>query len=147
MKKIVFAILFATLFVACNNVTGEDNPVISPNVDMQEEPIFNDNRTFTINGGGSTIVYQSRIGYDFDSALDSLIRRYEPILNTLATEGHYSGEGFNIDKERINVNFSYDNRAFVLLTFADKVNIYQILFSGDVIDEKGNYYRLRELDD
>ena len=114
---------------------------------MQEEPIFNDNRTFKINGGGSTIVYQSRIGYDFDSALDSLIRRYEPILNTLATEGHYSGEGFNIDKEKINVSFSYDNRAFVLLTFADKVNIYQILFSGDVIDEKGNYYRLRELDD
>ena len=48
MKKIVFTILFATLFVACNNVTGEDNPVISPNLEIQEEQIFNDNKTFTI---------------------------------------------------------------------------------------------------
>ena len=133
MKKIVFTILFATLFVACNNVTGEDNPVISPNLEIQEEP-------FTI--GGGTIIYKSRIGDDFDSALDSLLNRYEPILNTLATEGHYSGEGLIIDKKKINVDFSYDNRAFVLLTFIDKANIYQYLFTGDVIDEKGNYFRV-----
>ncbi|MBO7045906.1 MAG: hypothetical protein J6W38_06080 [Prevotella sp.] len=135
MKKIVFTILFATLFVACDS---DDNLVISPNVEMQEEQIFNENKTFT---GSATIVYQSRIGYDFDSALDSLIRRYEPILNTATTEGHYSGEGFIIDKQKINVDFSYDNRAFFLLTISDKANIYQVLFTGDVIDEKGNYFR------
>lgn len=135
MRKIVFTVLFATLFVACDN---DDDHVISPNVDMQEEQIFNDNKTFT--GGGGTIVYQSRIGNDFDSALDSLIRRYDPILNTLATEGHYSGEGLNIDKKKINVDFSYDNRAFVLLTITDNANIYNVLFTGDVIDEKGNHF-------
>ena len=138
MKKIVFTILFATLFVACNNVTGEDNPVISPNLEIQEEQIFNDNKTFTI--GGGTIIYKSRIGDDFDSALDSLLNRYEPILNTLATEGHYSGEGLIIDKKKINVDFSYDNRAFVLLTITDNANIYNVLFTGDVIDEKGNHF-------
>jgi len=193
MKQIVFSILFAALFVACDNVTSDDNLVISPNstpdltqirikerpgetlkyvgeigsdfdtaldslrklkdmpseiikvplevlfdydsrlffgiiygecgnysdvldtkgnyylrswywlnennVSIQEEPLFNENKTFTINNGSATIDYQSRIGYDFDSALDSLIRRYEPLLETLAKEEHYSGEGLNIDKK------------------------------------------------
>ena len=141
MRKIVFTILFASLLVACDNNTSDDNPIISSNSTpiMQEEQIFNENKTFT---GSATIVYQSRIGYNFDSALDSLIRRYEPILETAAIEGHYSGEGINIYKEKINVNFSYDNRAFVLLTFVDKANIYQVLFTSDVIDEKGNYFRV-----
>ena len=136
MKKIVFTILFATLFVACDS---DDNSVTSPNLDIQEESLFNENKIFKSYGG--SIVYQSRIGYDFDSALDSLIRRYEPILKTLAIEGHYSGEGLNIAKGKINVDFSYDNRAFFLLTISDKANIYQVLFTGDVIDEKGNYFR------
>lgn len=135
MKKIILTILFAALFVACDS---DDNPVISPNVEIQEEQIFSENKTFTI--GGGTIVYQSRIGDDFDSALDSLLNRYEPILNTLATEGHYSGEGLNIDKKKLNVDFSYDNRAFVLLTITDNANIYNVLFTGDVIDEKGNHF-------
>ena len=112
------------------------------NVIIQEEPIFNENKTFTIGNGKKRIKYQCRIGNDFDSALDSLIRRYEPILETLAKEEHYSGKGYIIDKEKINVNFSYDNRAFVLLTFIDKANIYQYLFTSDVIDENGNYYRV-----
>lgn len=109
-------------------------------VDIPEESIFNQNSTFTIDNSCEKIVYHSRIGNDFDSALDSLIRKYEPILNTLAKEGHYSGEGFNIDKKKINVDFSYDDRYFILLSFTDKKNIYQILFSGEVIDEKGNYF-------
>ena len=141
MRKIVFTILFASLLVACDNNTSDDNPIISSNSTpiMQEEQIFNENKTFT---GSATIVYQSRIGYNFDSALDSLIRRYGPILKTLATEGHYSGEGLNIDEKKINVDFSYDNRAFFLLTISDKANIYQCLFTGDVIDEKGNYFKV-----
>lgn len=112
------------------------------NVSIQEELIFKENKTFTIGKGGSSkIAYQGRIGYDFDSALDSLIRKYEPLLHTLTKEGHYSGEGFNIAKEKMNIDFNYDSREFFLLTISDKTNIYQILFSGDVIDEKGNYFR------
>ena len=134
MKKIILTILFAALFVACDS---DDNPVISPNVEIQEELIFSENKTFTI--GGGTIVYQSRIGNDFDSVLDSLIREREPLLTG---QPSYSGQGYNIDKKKINVDFSYDNRAFVLLTFIDKANIYQYLFTGDVIDERGNYFRV-----
>ena len=136
MKKIVFTILFATLFVACDS---DDNPVISPNLEIQEEPFFNENKTFTVDKGGTKITYICRIGNDFDSALDSLIREREPLLTG---QPSYSGQGYNIDKKKINVDFSYDNRAFVLLTFIDKANIYQYLFTGDVIDERGNYFRV-----
>ena len=61
----------------------------------------------------------------------------------MATEGHYSGQGLIIDKQKINdVDFSYDSREFILLTFIDKANIYNILMAGDVIDEKGNYFTI-----
>ena len=136
MRKIVFIILFATLFVACDKIGHEDNP-ITPTQIIQEEPFFNENKTFTI--GGGTIVYQSRIGNDFDSALDSLIREREPLLTG---QPSYSGQGYNIDKKKINVDFRYDSREFILLTFIDKANIYNLLCTGDVIDERGNYFRV-----
>ena len=66
---------------------------------------------------------------------------YATDLTTMAKEGHYSGEGFNIAKEKMNIDFSYDSREFFLLTISDKANIYQYLFTGDVIDEKGNYFK------
>lgn len=126
MKQIIFPILFATLFVACDK-----NPEISPDltqIRIKERPC-------------ETLEFTGKIGNDFDSALDSLIKKHESILNTLAKEGHYSGEGCNIDQENINVNFSYDSREFRLLTFTDKANTSRILFSDDVIDEEGNYFK------
>ena len=122
------------------NVKTEPTEVSTSCQIIQEEPFFNDNKTFRVKGA-STITYICRIGNDFESALDSLIRKYEPLLTTLATEGHYSGQGYNIDKEKINVDFSYDSREFILLTFIDNANIYNLLCTGDVIDEKGNYFR------
>ena len=136
MKQIVILILFATLFVACNNDAHD------------EDPVMPDLTQISLKGSNTArIEYIGKIGNDFESALDSLTRKYEPMLNTLAQEGHYSGKGYNIDKKEINVDFDYDSRKFILLTFSDKTNIYQILFSHDVIDEKGNYFRLVEGDD
>lgn len=111
---------------------------------MQEEYIFNENQTFTIDKDCAKITYQGKIGYDTESALDSLMKRYEQLFISLVKEGHYSGEGYIIDKKTINVDFSYDSREFYLLSFIDKVNIYNYLITGDVIDQKGNYYRLME---
>lgn len=116
----------------------------SNNADMQEEYIFNENQTFTIDKDCAKITYQGKIGYDTESALDSLMKRYEQLFISLVKEGHYSGEGYIIDKKTINVDFSYDSREFYLLSFIDKVNIYNYLITGDVIDQKGNYYRLME---
>ena len=134
-----------TIFTSCSN---DDNPETSPDLTqiIQEEPFFNNNKTFRVKGE-VTITYICRIGNDFESALDSLIRKYEPRFTTWATEGHYSGQGYNIDKEKINVDFSYDSREFILLTFIDKANIYNLLCTGDVIDEKGNYFRFIWLED
>lgn len=143
MKQKIFLFLFATLLMACsdNSVIDEDVPT------MQEESFLIESKTFSLGKGNAKIMYQSKIGYNFDSALDSLIRKYEPVLNKLAAEGHYSGTGITINKETINVNFNYDSRTFLLLTFIDKLNIFSILFTGDVIDERGNYYRLIECED
>jgi hypothetical protein len=69
--------------------------------------------------------------------LDSLIRERELLLTG---QPAYSGQGYNIDKEKINVDFSYDSREFILLTFIDKANIYNVLISDVVIDEKGNFF-------
>lgn len=44
---------------------------------VKEESIFYEDKTFTIDNGCATITYQGRIGNDFNSALDSLIKRYE----------------------------------------------------------------------
>ena len=109
--------------------------------DMQEEPIFKENQTFTIGNGCSSIMYLGKIGNDFESALDSLTRKREPMLNALAKMGSYSGE-YTIDKKKIDVDFSYDSRDFILLTFIDKTNNFPIFSSVDVIDEKGNYFGL-----
>lgn len=114
---------------------------------LQEEMLFSENKSFLIDGGCAAINYRFRLGVDFDSALDSLIKRYEPILNALTKEGHYGGEGYTINKEIINVDFKYDSREFILLTFIDKTNAYRYIFTGDVIDEKGNYYTYMACDD
>ena len=139
MKKIVFIVLFATLFVACDKDGHEDNLITPPNLTqiIQEEPFFNENKIFSVNKSGAKITYLCRIGNDFDSALDSLIRERESLLTG---QPSYSGQGYNIDKKKINVDFSYDSREFILLTFIDKANIYNLLCTGDVIDEKGNYF-------
>lgn len=135
MKQIVILILFATLFVACNNDAHDEDPVMP---DLTQIRLKGSNT--------ARLEYIGKIGNDFESALDSLTRKREPMLNALAKMGSYSGE-YNIDKKKIDVDFDYDSRKFILLTFSDKTNIYQILFSHDVIDEKGNYFRLIEGDD
>jgi hypothetical protein len=125
-----------TIFTSCSN---DDNPETLPDLTqiIQEEPFFNDNKTFRVNKGAATITYICRIGNDFESALDSLIRERELLLTG---QPAYSGQGYNIDKEKINVDFSYDSREFILLTFIDKAYIYNVLISDVVIDEKGYFF-------
>ena len=125
------------------NVNTEPTEVSTSCQIIQEEPFFNDNKTFRVKGA-FTITYICRIGNDFESALDSLIREREPLLTG---QPAYSGQGYDIDKEKIKVDFSYDSREFILLTFIDKANIYNLLCTGDVIDEKGNYFRFIWLED
>ena len=133
MKRLLLFMLCATLIVACRENTE--------NADNHEELIY------TIDHGCASIKYQSRIGNDFNTALDSLMKRYDSMLDILAAEGHYSGKGYNIDQEKVNVDFNYDNRSFELLTITDIANVYNILFTNDIIDDKGNHYFLIPCED
>jgi hypothetical protein len=59
----------------------------------------------------------------------------------------YAKDGYYIESEKINVDFSYDDRDFFLLTFIEKANIYNWLITGIVIDEKGNYFYANACED
>ena len=144
MKKLFYSVLSAlVLFSACSS---DDNVNSGGESFIPKESIFEETKSFKVIEGGicGSIVYDDRIGTDFDSALESLIKEKEQILNVLITEGHYSGEGYYIEKEKMVVDFKYDDREFFVLTIIDKANIYQYLFSGIVIDSKGNHYYINE---
>jgi len=114
MKKIVFTILFATLFVACDKDTGDNNLVTSPNstpdltqIRIKERP-------------SETLEFIGEIGVDFDTALDSL-RKIKHIPS-------------EITKQPLEVLFDYDNRSFFGIVYGGCGNY------SDVLDTKGNYY-------
>ena len=122
MKRIILILLLATLFVACREYqctcTG-----------------------YTVGKNSCRcVLFQAKIGNDFDSALDSLKRQYEPEFIELEATGYYSGKGYFIEKEKINVDFADDDRAFFYVIFRDSVITYMPLTRNDVLDEKGNHY-------
>lgn len=124
MKQILFSILFVTLFFACD--------------ENSEESMFYENKTFPIiHGACGSIMYQGRIGNNFDSALDSLIKRREPMIyaNTWVKE-------YYIEKETMTIDFNYDNRMFYSIGFIDKVQKIHIFSLSDVIDSNGNYFTI-----
>jgi hypothetical protein len=123
MKKLILTLFLSIIFIACKRPCTCDGD-------------------FTVDQNRCVCAkFKGKIGYDFDSALDSLKKWYEPKFNILTNEGHYSGEGYYIEKEKINVDFVEDNRSFFLLTFIDSVSIYlNAIATNDVLDEKGNYY-------
>ena len=124
MKQIIFLIVFAVLFASCDKPCS-----CSGEYTVDQHPCI-------------CIKFQGKIGNDFDSALDSLKKLHEPFFNTLATEGHYSGKGYYIEKEKLNVDFKDDDRAFFLLNYVDSVsNRFISIHYRDVLDEKGNYYQ------
>ena len=86
------------------------------------------------------VIFKGKAGTDFETALDSLKRYYEPKFNVLETEGHYSGKGYFVRKDKLNVDFVDGDRDFFWLTFIDSVNEYRYIATWDVIDENGNYY-------
>jgi len=123
MKQIVLFLFLAFLFVNCNRQCG-----------CIGDYTVNDNPCICIKFKGS-------IGDDFDSALDSLARQYKSKLIELETSGYYSGKGYFIERERINIDFTDDDRAFFYLGFMDSVITYRCLICNhDVLDDKGNYY-------
>ena len=130
MKQIILIIFLAVLFVGCRK-----HRYICTGYTVDKNPC-------------GCVTLQAKIGNDFDSALDSLKRQYESKFIELEATGFYSGKGYFIEKEKINVDFTDDGRAFFFVIFIDSVIIHGHLtnrhlnrIQDDVLDEKGNRYR------
>jgi hypothetical protein len=109
----------------------------------EEETIFENNKIFNIKGGCETmsyksIIYTNKLGNDFASALDSLIKLKEQ-ASTINIENCY------IETEAIAIDFSYDDRLFYLIGFMDTIRQFHV--SLDVIDSKGNHFDIIWCDD
>ena len=90
MKQLIFSMLLATLFVACDK-----NPENSPDltkIRIKERPC-------------ETLEYVEKIGNDFETALDSLRK-----LKSISSE---------IVKEPLEVLFDYDKRQFFGIIYGD----------------------------
>ncbi|MDR0688409.1 MAG: hypothetical protein LBF55_06995 [Prevotellaceae bacterium] len=115
---------------------------------IDEDTIFENNKTFNwgyydyeretiVYAECSKIVYEGRIGHDFDAALDSLKRIYKHRIEPYGEDGYY------VEKEKMFiVNFSHDDRDFFVLTFIDRENKANWIITNCVIDEKGNYFHV-----
>ena len=112
MKKIIILLIFSfLLFTGC-----------------EKEKCGDGCYTF----GAGYIKYEATIGYDFDSALDSLLTVivYRP------------NEPYIIVPEPIEVVYPTNDREFYWIAFKDTADRLYLGSPMDVIDTKGNWYRI-----
>ena len=118
-----FLVVFSTFFIACDK-----NP-------QNEEFNLTKGQSFEIiHGACGSIVYQEKIGCDFDSALDYVIKFREPFVAEPWVEEYY------VKKEKMTIDFNYDDREFYSIGFIDKLKGLYIFSLMDVIDSEGNYF-------
>ncbi len=96
--------------------------------------------TFSIKNGCGTVYYQSNVGKDSASAVDSIKRLYGRTCPWLWAD--------SIRTHRLNVDFPHDNRMFWALYFKEKYQPSPLpVFTGvDVVDSKGDYYQFEPCD-
>ena len=123
MKKIIFSLCLAILIISCK----EHPCVCDGDYTVDQQPCF-------------CVKFKGKIGNDFDSGLDSLKKWYESEI--LPTEELYSGKGYFIRKEKINVDYPQDNRDFFRIYLTDSVYTYRELITNDIIDDTGDHYLL-----
>ena len=110
-----------------------------------EEKIFDDVRVFQIaNNSCETIHYKNRIGYNYASALDSLLKTL--MLPNSGCPNHPCHE-YVILKDTIAVNFDVDDRNFFTIVFQDVSSNMKLMSVSDVIDDNGNHYKIYKCED
>jgi len=127
MKQLVFYILCAAFFIACDRNPNNEVFILEK-----------DQKLIIIDGVAcGSIVFHSNIGKDFDSALDSLIKLRESLIfaNTWVEE-------YYIEKEILTIDFNQDDRVFYSIGFKDRIKELYIFSINDVIDNRGNYYNI-----
>lgn len=136
MNKL-FCFLFLCLFFL--NVCG--SVMDGQNHNFEDETIFSSAKNFNvINGYGSSIVYIDRIGIDFYSAKDSLMKKI--ILPDSGCPENPCQE-FYLTLETMSIDFEFDNRIFTVLVFNEPVNMIPINTPCEVLDSRGNHFRIQ----
>lgn len=110
-KNILLPISFLILFAACEKCEKQE-------------------RIYKCDVG--YIKYEATIGYDFDSAMDSLLTVivYRP------------NEPYNIVSEPIDVVYPTNDREFYWIAFKDTAERLYLVSPMDVIDTKGDWYKI-----
>jgi hypothetical protein len=104
------------------------------------EAIFDTIKEFKIiKGYCGSINYIGKIGIDCKTAEDSLFKTI-----TLPNSGCPNNpcQEFHIYKDTIIVDFKFDNRTFIAIVFKDIQDKMQIMAPSEVLDERGNHYRI-----
>ena len=136
---LLFSYLCIILLTSCNESVFENNK----NLKFSEDPALKKNQVFKIiKGPCGDIRYESRIGQDYESALDSLVKKRMSFLNA-----ETNADGYYIDKDTISVDFKYDNRLFIAHGFRRQKDNQYIFSIADVIDSNGNYFIINWCDD
>lgn len=96
--------------------------------------------TFKIKNSGASVCYQSNIGKDSASAVDSIRRLYERTRPDLWAD--------SIQTQRLDVDFPHDNCLFWVLPVRAKEEYPAALFCWlDVVDSEGNHYKYQHSPD
>ena len=86
--------------------------------------------------GGGYIKYNATLGFDFDSALDSLI-----IVKY--SKRSYNNTPYYLEPELMRgVVYPYDEREFYMIKVMDSTTQYILASPVDVLDTKGDWYYL-----
>ncbi len=142
MKTVILNILM--LFVVAASCS-EESPAPDEKNLIEKESIFETVDKFDIiKGPCGKIEYIDRIGNNFDSALDSLLKIVVPIVTNCPD---INCSDYTIEKDTIEVDFSHDNRMFISIAFKDKDNYMHISSINDVLDINGNYFNVMWCDD
>ena len=87
--------------------------------------------------GAGYIKYEATIGYDFESALDSLIKVIP--FNRLYDRPYY------IDPEIMNrdrIDYPSNDRDFYMIKVKDSITGLSLSSPGNVLDTKGDWYKI-----
>lgn len=110
-KAFFFALVTIVLFASCEK---------------------NDDSKGLYSFGAGYVKYEATIGYDFESAFDSLLKM--PIC--IPAEPHI------VVAEALDVEYPADDREFYWIAFKDTTDRLYLESPGDVLDTKGDWYKI-----
>lgn len=142
---LLIATLFAVFVVSCGNTntpenTGSTGNANNPETNGQEQPKKGALVYYLDEEECGGAYYDGKLGADFDSALDSLIRSRDELASL--------GENLYVKQMEITSIQREDSSKVILLHFFEKVgdNLNMLSTAHDAIDTNGNHYDVQFCD-